>query len=662
VRGVTRWSYCSDAPLTATFVAGTWPSRPVCVPIGLGQRGVRKISALRAHRWPRLLLLVFGVSLALVALTGFGLTAIVGQHVQTTAIASAASADRSLAQSFAENSLTAADMTIGGSTEARIAAVQQALLRLVETDADILRLKVHAPDGTILYSDDPTLRGQMEGGEELEQSLATRLPTANLEVDSEDEPNTEPGGAVSEVVIEEYLPIIAPDGTVEAVFEIYRDGEPLLAAISQAQTSALSVVLLAAIVLAGLLWYIFNAAQVRLDRQTRDLLEASRRDSLTGLLSHGTAVAALVERLEDAHRAQAEGRLATVCVALIDLDNFRNLNDTHGHGAGDRALIEVSRLLSDELPAGVVLGRFGPDEFIAFTQPEPGHDLEGTLDRIRDRLIDLSLQFGASERLPITISAGLSWFPTNGEAATELLSQATIALVEAKSSGGNAIRRATTAEVEAQTSQAASFDTLQGLVLVVDARDRYTKRHSEDVARYALVLADRLGVDADVRRPLHIAGLLHDVGKIGIPDTILRKPASLTAEEYEVVKQHVALGDAIVRDLPDIEVVRAGIRSHHERWDGRGYLAGLTGEGIPLIGRMLAVADAFSAMTTDRPYRKALAVEEAIRRLEDAAGSQLDPTLVATFVAAVWSIGPDAILARHDAAALPRLIQQSRVA
>ena len=106
-----RWSYCSDAPLTATFVAGTAANRPASVSNGLGQSGVRKISALRAHRWPRLLLIVFGVSLVLVGLTGFGLTAIVGQHVQTTAMASAASADRSLAQSFAESSLTASDMS-----------------------------------------------------------------------------------------------------------------------------------------------------------------------------------------------------------------------------------------------------------------------------------------------------------------------------------------------------------------------------------------------------------------------------------------------------------------------------------------------------------------------------------------------------------------------
>ena len=114
----------------------------------------------------------------------------------------------------------------------------------------------------------------------------------------------------------------------------------------------------------------------------------------------------------------------------------------------------------------------------------------------------------------------------------------------------------------------AGFDVLQGLVIAVDTKDRYTKRHSEDVARYAMFLAERLGLTPDEIRTIGVAGLLHDVGKIGIPDQILRKPGRLTDAEYEVVQQHVALGDMIVRDLPDIESVRAGIRHHHERWDG----------------------------------------------------------------------------------------------
>ena len=133
-------------------------------------------------------------------------------------------------------------------------------------------------------------------------------------------------------------------------------------------------------------------------------------------------------------------------------------------------------------------------------------------------------------------------------------------------------------------------------------------------------------------RSINNAGLLHDVGKIGIPDTILRKPGRLTSDESEIVKQHVALGDSIVRSIADTDIIRAGIRHHHERWDGRGYLEGLSGDDIPLIARILAVGDVFSAMTTTRPYRKALPIEEALRRLGDAAGTQLDERLVAAFL------------------------------
>jgi putative nucleotidyltransferase with HDIG domain len=190
-------------------------------------------------------------------------------------------------------------------------------------------------------------------------------------------------------------------------------------------------------------------------------------------------------------------------------------------------------------------------------------------------------------------------------------------------------------------------------VIAVDTKDRYTKRHSEDVARYAVFLAERLGLDEETRRTIQLAGLLHDIGKIGIPDVVLRKPSRLTADEYGMFQQHVALGDAIVRDVPNVELVRAGIRHHHERWDGNGYLAGLEGEAIPMIGRILAVADAFSAMTTTRPYRKALPIEEALKRLGDAAGSQLQEELVAAFITGIET-APDAPLPGEDPSAIWR--------
>jgi HD-GYP domain-containing protein (c-di-GMP phosphodiesterase class II) len=161
------------------------------------------------------------------------------------------------------------------------------------------------------------------------------------------------------------------------------------------------------------------------------------------------------------------------------------------------------------------------------------------------------------------------------------------------------------------------------------------------VAAYALFLAERLGLEEDMKASLRIAALLHDVGKIGVPDDILRKPGRLTPYEYEIVKQHVALGDLIVRDVPDIDHIRAGVRYHHERWDGGGYMAGLAGVDIPLIARILAVGDAFSAMTTSRPYRKAMPPEKALDELRAVSGSQLDERLVDAFVTGM-ELDPDA--------------------
>jgi diguanylate cyclase (GGDEF)-like protein len=345
---------------------------------------------------------------------------------------------------------------------------------------------------------------------------------------------------------------------------------------------------------------------------------------LTGTLNHGALVDLVAAGIE---RARVDD--AAIGVALVDIDNFRLLNETYGHEAGDEAIRTVVEALRRALPDDVAFGRYGPDELLLVAPARSVGSMVGVLEGLRATLADHSLQFGASERLPLTISAGMCIYPDHADSVTALLTVVAVTLQEARASGGDAIRVAGSSETEPETR---TFDVFQGLIFAVDTKDRYTKQHSEDVARYGVFLARRLGLEPDVIATIRVAGLLHDIGKIGVPDQILRKPGTLTAGEYDIVKQHVALGDLIVRDLPDVDVVRAGVRHHHERWDGDGYLDRLSGEDIPLVARILAVGDAFSAMTTTRPYRKAMSVDEALRRLEDAAGTQLEERLVRSFV------------------------------
>jgi putative two-component system response regulator len=193
------------------------------------------------------------------------------------------------------------------------------------------------------------------------------------------------------------------------------------------------------------------------------------------------------------------------------------------------------------------------------------------------------------------------------------------------------VRVAPTGEEERASS--GSFDVLQGLVIAVDTKDRYTKRHSEDVARYAVFLAERLGLDEETRRTLHLAGLLHDVGKIGIPDAILLKLGKLTVEEFELVKTHTTIGARILSGsrFPLLRLAEEIAFSHHERWDGNGY-AGLKKDTIPLAGRIVAVADVFDALTSVRPYKPAWPAGEAYEYLDSQRGRHFDPRLVEAFI------------------------------
>ncbi len=572
------------------------------------------------RRAPRLLAVVYVVSLVLVAFTAVALTTVVSNDVRDTAIGSSVQADRSLVLAFAEANLTPAELLQPNAlTPDRIAQVEGQMQVLVRNG--LFRIKVFDKSGTVLLADKAQLRGDNFGLEDDLQDALAGIPHSDLKTDFSDE---EPDLIGHGPAIEEYLPVSFGDGPVVAVFEVYRDAGAIIAQIDKTTREVLLMTGAAGAILAFLLYFLFRGADRRLKRQTAELLESTRRDALTGLFTHGAIVARLNAEMERAAPGESVG------LALIDVDNFRGLNDTHGHDPGDQVLREVARTLRSEMSEETAIGRYGPDEFLVVTPASCIHDLGPAVERLRTRLVAFGPRFGDSEHLPVTVSVGLAAYPRHGRAATELLSLATQALQQAKQGGGDKVRLAEPMPEASDVRK--SFDILQGLVIAVDTKDNYTKRHSDDVARYAVFLADRLGLPAAVRRTLHVAGRLHDVGKIGIPDQILRKPGKLTPDEYSVVKQHVALGYMIVRDLPDLDQVRLGIRHHHEQWNGTGYLDGLAGTEIPLIARILAVADAFSAMTTTRPYRKALSVKEALVRLEDASDSQLDPTLVAAFV------------------------------
>jgi len=571
---------------------------------------------------PVLLIIVFGAFLAIVGVTAMAQIVMVSAHFTTSALNSVVGTDAALVRMFVTTTLSPDDLAAQGLTPQRQAELQARLATLTDS-GEILRIEVRRPDGFVLAASDPAaVGGTAPMTTDFTSALTGSSAVAGI-VDSSTSEAAGPGFGTSQV-LRQYFPLVT-GGQVRAVIGVWRDAVPILDQLEDLRRNIVLVTLSAALVAAMVLYFVFRTAQTRISRQAEALVEAAQRDTLTGCLNHGALVDAVAMAVEE-----AKSKDTPFAIALLDIDNFRSLNDNYGHAAGDDALLTVVEVLEAELPPDAMFGRYGPDELLILVPAAEIHRLEATLERIRAALVDRSLQFEASERLPLTLSGGICLYPDHATSVTDLLTQAALTLQEAKASGGDAIRIAgTDGEVEAETR---TFDVFQGLILAVDTKDRYTKRHSEDVARYGLFLANRLELPAETIATVRVAGLLHDVGKIGIPDAILRKPGKLTEDEYAVVKQHVALGDSIVRDLPDIELIRAGIRHHHERWDGDGYLDHLVGEEIPLIARILAIGDAFSAMTTTRPYRKALGVDEALRRLGDAAGTQLDEALVTAFI------------------------------
>ena len=593
---------------------------------------------------PIILILVYGVFLVLVGITATAQSTLVSSHFSVSTINAAVGSDAATTRAFVNAYVPPGYLAPAGAPTGADLATLETRLASLTREGEIVAIELRATDGTLIAGS--ALDGSAivdPAGDQFRAAAGGRAQAAIV-----DGSGAQVDQVAADSTLREYLPL-SSDGAVHAVMVISRDASPILARLDVLRRDVVIVTLSAGLVAALLLFLIFRSAQARLTRQTAALVEATRRDPLTGLLNHGAVVGILAAQIE-----AAKARAVPLEIALIDLDNFRLLNEHHGPAAGDAALEDVAKLIAAvSRRRALTVGRSGPDEFLHIAEVDSGLDVEAIVRSVMTDLAEHSITFEGTERLPISVSAAVCQFPDNGASMTVLLATAARLLEDAKAGGGDRIVSPTlSAEPAAPTT---GFDVLQGLVHAVDAKDRYTMRHSSDVSRYATFIAEQLGLDAAFVDTIRMSGLLHDVGKIGIPDSILRKPGRLTAQEESVVWQHVALGDMIVRDVPNLELVRAGIRNHHERWDGKGYLDRLAGTEIPLIGRILAVADAYSAMTTTRPYRKALDVREAMKRLEDAAGTQLDGDLVKAFIVGIETAADPPLPEQQARARLVRL-------
>lgn len=579
------------------------PSTAVATPSSMAVT-VRRARPGRSHLLPVVYLITLTI---LVVLVG-GVAILASAHVSGAVVGASAAADRALGERLLTDlGPMALDEPRSGAELTRMST----MLDDAAEDLGLLGLALVAPDGRLVVG---------TGGEgatvPLHPDAIAGRPAAELIV-GRDGPR-----------LHEWFPAQL-DGRTVAILRVVRDGTSTVVTAEAVRRDIALAAAGGSTVLIVVLFLVFRGAQRRLDAQTAQLLEAARRDPLTRHLTHGAALVELAAALD----AGAE----PVVVALVDVDNFRQLNETHGHDLGDAVLLTVASMLGTDRPPGSSIGRSGPDEFLIIGPGSAARSVSVWLEEVQRNLVSRGVDSLTGDQLPLSVSGGIAVAPLHGRSPTELLSAAAMTLGEAKSAGGGRVLISRLSYADLIESRGASFSILDGLVDAIDARDRYTRQHSEDVARYALFLGSQLGVEREFGDALREAALLHDVGKIAVPDALLRKPGQLTDAEMEVMKQHVVLGAVLVRDLSAAQLVVDGVRHHHERWDGSGYPSALEADEIPLIARIISVADAFSAMTTTRPYRRALSPIIALERLSEAAGSQLDPRLVDVFILAMES-------------------------
>jgi diguanylate cyclase (GGDEF)-like protein len=420
----------------------------------------------------------------------------------------------------------------------------------------------------------------------------------------------------------------------------------------------------------------FSAQDVLLLRTLADLLstalhnafifqkmqQQSITDGLTGIKTRRFFLEALSQEWK---RASRSGR--PFSVVLVDLDKFKDVNDTMGHLEGDLVLARVGRLLEQKCRQSNVVARYGGDEFVIL-MPETGVEQALILsERLR---LWMATDPMLNERR-VTGSFGVASFPLHGASTEDIIRVADVGMYVSKHAGGN---RVSTAEevTEAETSSMhrqqitayvegflqrehsgpehiaelvstlrrmcdslgepagtdAMMEAIRSLNQAVEVRERSSSTHGSGVAFYSRMIGQELGMTPEELEDLVFAASVHDVGKVAVPERLLTKPGRLDDEEFSLVKMHATIGAQIFDAIHESKRLRNYVRHHHERFDGLGYPDALKGEEIPLGARIIAVADAFVNMTTDRPFASAKAPADAVQELESLSGLQFDGMIV----------------------------------
>lgn len=336
------------------------------------------------------------------------------------------------------------------------------------------------------------------------------------------------------------------------------------------------------------------------------ILYLSNHDVLTGLYNR--------RFIEEEINKLELSRDIPFAVIMADVNGLKLTNDVFGHEEGDKLLKKAAEIIKKSCRGKDIIARWGGDEFLIILPGAKANKAQEIVKKIKANCKEQS-----TEKIKLSIALGYAVKESSEEKLTKVLKEAEEMMYRNKFNERKSYRKSI-------------IDTL---LATLYAKSMETKEHAERLKRYCMVIGNKMGLSQKEMDELLLLAALHDIGKIGISEEILKKPCSLTDSEWEEMKKHPEIGCRIAQNTPELMPVADYILCHHERWDGKGYPKGLKGEEIPLICRIIAVVDAYDAMTSDRPYRKALSKEEAIAELKKNAGSQFDPEIVEIFLKAL---------------------------